>query len=243
MRIIPAIDLKGGRLVRLVQGRENSATTYNKDPVGVALQYEAAGARSIHVVDLDAAFRGAASGNRQIIRDIVHGVKVPVEVGGGVRSIADIEELIEKTGARYVILGTLAVEQPDLVAEAVTIFGDAILVGIDARGREVSVRGWTHPASLDAVSLARSMVDLGVQRIIYTDITRDGKLEGPNFETTRLIAASSGARVTASGGISSLEDLRILAELEVDGCDSCIIGRAIYEGRFTVDQAIKSLES
>ncbi len=243
MRIIPAIDLKGGRLVRLVQGREDSATTYNSDPVAVALQYEAAGAGSIHVVDLDAAFRGSEYGNRQIVRDIVRAVKIPVEVGGGIRTLGDVESLLEKTGARYVILGTLAVEQPEVVAEAVAIFGDSILVGIDARGREVSVRGWTRAASVDALSLARSMVDIGIQRVIYTDITRDGKLEGPNFETTRLIAASSGARVTASGGISSLDNLRMLAELEVDGCDSCIVGKAIYEGRFTLEQAIKSLES
>jgi phosphoribosylformimino-5-aminoimidazole carboxamide ribotide isomerase len=238
MRIIPAIDLKGGRPVRLVQGREESATTYPKDPVTVALEYEAAGARLIHVVDLDAAFRGGASGNRDIIRDIVRSVKIPIQVGGGIRSLADIEDLIESTGARYVIIGTLAVEHPDAVAEAIARFGASIVVGIDARGREVSVRGWTRTSSIDAVSLARSVVDMGVERLIYTDITRDGKLEGPNLETTRLIAVSSAARVTASGGISSLEDVKMLLELEADGCDSCIIGKAIYEGRFTLDQAI-----
>jgi phosphoribosylformimino-5-aminoimidazole carboxamide ribotide isomerase len=238
MRVVPAIDLKGGRPVRLLQGREESATTYDKDPITIALEYEAAGARLIHVVDLDAAFRGGVSSNRDIIRDIVRSVKIPVEVGGGVRSLADIERLVEKTGARYVILGTLAVEHPVAVADAVATFGDSILVGIDARGREVSVRGWTQAASIDAVSLARSVADMGVKRLIYTDITRDGKLQGPNFEATRLIASSSGVKVTASGGISSLEDVRMLAELEADGCDSCIIGKAIYEGRFTVAQAI-----
>jgi len=243
MRIIPAIDLKGGQLVRLVQGREDSSTAYDKDPVQVALQYEAGGAGSIHVVDLDAAFRGSSSGNRRIIRDIVQAVKIPIQVGGGIRSIADIEDLIHKTGARHVILGTLAVEHPDVVAQAVTMFGDSIFVGIDARGLDVSVRGWTRAASLDALSLARSMVDIGIRRIIYTDITRDGKLEGPNFEITRLMACGSAAKITASGGISSLKDLEMLAALEVDGCDSCIVGKAIYEGRFTVEQAIKSLES
>src|SRR5262245_52001454 len=206
MRIIPAIDLKAGSVVRLVQGREDSATVYYKEPVAVALQYEKEGAELIHVVDLDAAFRGA-SGNRDVIRDIVRAVHVPVEVGGGIRSISDIDEVIQKTGARYVILGTMAVEQPDAVAEAVAIFGDSILVGIDARSCEVSSHGWTRASPLDAVSLARRMADIGVERIIYTDITRDGKLEGPNLETTRQIAQSSGMKVTASGGISSLEDL------------------------------------
>jgi phosphoribosylformimino-5-aminoimidazole carboxamide ribotide isomerase len=171
----------------------------------------------------------------------VQAVTVPVEVGGGIRSLADIEKLIHATGARHAIVGTLAVEQPEVVAEAVRAFGDAVLVGIDARGLEVSVRGWTHASELDAVSLARRMADAGVQRIIYTDITRDGKLEGPNLETTRQIALASGVRVTASGGISSLEDLRRLAALEPDGCESCVVGKAIYEGRFTVADAIKEL--
>jgi len=242
MLVIPAIDLRAGRVVRLVQGRDDSATLYDRDPVAVALQYETEGARLIHVVDLDAAFQVGASRNREIIGDIVRAVTVPIQVGGGIRSLADIENLIQGTGARYSIVGTLAVEQPDLVAEAVKTFGDSVLVGIDARGLEVSVRGWTHHSALDAVSLARQMADIGVQRIIYTDITRDGKLQGPNLEITRQIALASGLSVTASGGISSLEDLRRLAELEVDGCDSCVVGKAIYEGRFTVREAIKSLE-
>src|SRR5262249_9445179 len=174
MRIIPAIDLKGGRVVRLVQGREDSATTYDKDPVGVALQYEAEGAGLIHIVDLDAAFRVGASNNRKVIRDIVRAANIPIEVGGGIRSVSDIEDLIQDTGARYAILGTMSVEQPDAVAEAVAAFGDKILVGIDARGFEVSSHGWTRASPLDALSLARRMADVGVKRIIYTDITRDG---------------------------------------------------------------------
>jgi len=241
MRIIPAIDLRAGGVVRLVEGRDDSATLYDRDPVAVALRYEAEGARLIHVVDLDAAFQVGASRNRQIIGDIVRAVTIPIEVGGGIRSLADIENLIRETGARYSIVGTLAVEQPDVVKEAVRTFGDGVLVGIDARGLEVSVRGWTHGSELDAVSLARRMAEIGIQRIIYTDITRDGKLEGPNVETTRQVALAAGVRVTASGGISSLEDLRKLAALEVDGCDSCVVGKAIYEGRFTVTEAIASL--
>jgi phosphoribosylformimino-5-aminoimidazole carboxamide ribotide isomerase len=241
MLIIPAIDLRAGRVVRLVQGRDDSATFYDSDPVAVALRYESEGARLIHVVDLDAAFQVGGSGNRQIIREIAQAIKVPMEVGGGIRSLADIENLVHGTGARYAIVGTLAAERPEVIAEAVSTFGDSVVVGIDARGREVSVRGWTHDSDLDAVSLARRAADAGVRRIIYTDITRDGKLEGPNLETTRQVALGSGVRVTASGGISSLEDLRMLAALEVDGCDSCVVGKAIYEGRFTVREAVKAL--
>ncbi|HKF59418.1 MAG TPA: 1-(5-phosphoribosyl)-5-[(5-phosphoribosylamino)methylideneamino]imidazole-4-carboxamide isomerase [Blastocatellia bacterium] len=243
MLIIPAIDLRAGRVVRLVEGRDDSVTFYETDPVAVALQYETEGARLIHVVDLDAAFQVGGSVNRQIIGDIARAVTVPIEVGGGIRTLGDIENLIQGTGARHAIVGTLAVEQPDLVAEAVRTFGDSILVGIDARGLEVSVRGWTHHSALDAVSLARRMADIGVQRIIYTDITRDGKLQGPNLENTRQVALASGVRVTASGGISSMEDLRRLAELETDGCDSCVVGKAIYEGRFTVSEAIKAYKN
>jgi len=243
MLIIPAIDLRAGRVVRLVEGRDDSVTFYETDPVAVALQYETEGARLIHVVDLDAAFQVGGSVNRQIIGDIARAVTVPIEVGGGIRTLGDIGNLIQGTGARHAIVGTLAVEQPDLVAEAVRTFGDSILVGIDARGLEVSVRGWTHHSALDAVSLARRMADIGVQRIIYTDITRDGKLQGPNLENTRQVALASGVRVTASGGISSMEDLRRLAELETDGCDSCVVGKAIYEGRFTVSEAIKAYKN
>src|SRR5262249_38587064 len=159
------------------------------------------------------------------------------------RSVSDIEDLIQDTGARYAILGTMAVEQPDAVAEAVAAFGDKILVGIDARGFEVSSHGWTRASPLDALSLARGLAGVGGKRLIYTDITRDGRLEGANLENTRRIAQGSGVKVTASGGISSLEDLRMLAGLEQYGCDSCIIGKAIYENRFTLRQAIKSLES
>jgi phosphoribosylformimino-5-aminoimidazole carboxamide ribotide isomerase len=241
MLIIPAIDLRAGRVVRLVQGRDDSATFYDSDPVAVALQYQAEGARLIHIVDLDAAFQVGASANRQIIGDIARAVEVSIEVGGGIRSLADIENLVQRTGARYAIVGTLAVEQPEVIAEAVSTFGDSVVVAIDARGLEVSVRGWTHDSDLDAVSLARRMADIGVRRIIYTDITRDGKLEGPNVETTRQVALGSGVKVTASGGISSLEDLRMLAALELDGCDSCVVGKAIYEGRFTVREAVESL--
>lgn len=241
MQIIPAIDLKGGRCVRLVEGREDSAKVYDRDAVEVALGYERDGASLIHVVDLDGAFLGKTSENQRIIRRIVEAVKVPVEVGGGVRSLDDVANLVENVGARYVIVGTLAVEQPEVIAEAVRRFGDAVVVGIDARSREVATKGWTEATTVDALELARRMVALGVERIIYTDITRDGRLQGVNVELTRQVATASGAKVTASGGVASLDDLRRLREVEEDGVDSVIIGKALYENRFTLSEALAAV--
>lgn len=240
MRVIPAIDLKNGRCVRLVEGRKESAKIYDRDPVEVALGYERAGAEIIHAVDLDGAFDGAVSENQKIIRRIVRAVTIPIEVGGGVRSVADIETLINDVGARYVVVGTMAVEQPDALGEAAARFGDAIIAGIDARGGNVATRGWTESAQVTALDLAQTVASLGVQRIIYTDITRDGRLAGPSFEATREIARASGLRVTASGGVSSLDDITRLCELEADGVDSVIVGKALYEGRFKLEEAIRA---
>src|SRR5215208_3442825 len=153
MLVIPAIDLKQGRCVRLTEGREESARVYDRDPVEAARGYEQAGARIIHIVDLDGAFAGAASENQKIIRQISNEINIPIEVGGGVRSLADIETLLADVGARYVILGTLAIENPEALEEAVKKFGDSIAVGIDARGREVATRGWTEATEVDAIAL------------------------------------------------------------------------------------------
>ena len=238
MFVIPAIDLKNGRCVRLTEGREESARVYDREPAEVAREYESAGARLIHVVDLDGAFLGAASENQKIIRLIADHVKIPLEVGGGVRSIDDIRNLIENTGAQYVIVGTLAIEKPDMLKQAIIKYGDSIIVGIDARGNKVATRGWTETTQADALALARHVASLGARRIIYTDIERDGRLAGPNFEMTREVAKVSGLRVTASGGVSSLEDIERLCALEADGVDSVIVGKALYEKRFTLKEAI-----
>lgn len=240
MQIIPAIDLKNGRCVRLTEGRAESAKVYDRDPVEVAHGYQRAGARLIHVVDLDGAFLHAPAGNQDIIRRIATGVNIPIEVGGGVRSLEDIRTLLRDIGARHVIVGTLAVEQPGVLGQAFAEFGESIIVGIDARGSEVAIRGWTDASRVDAFELARRVADAGAQRIIYTDIARDGRLEGPNFEMTRELARSSGLKVTASGGVSSLEDIARLCELEADGVDSVIVGKALYEGRFTLEEAIEA---
>lgn len=241
MRIIPAIDLKNGRCVRLTEGRADSVRIYDRDPVEVARLYKLAGAQLVHVVDLDGAFLHAASGNQEIIRRIVTEAGISIEVGGGVRSLEDIGIFLRDVGASYVVVGTLAVEQPEVLADAIATFGEQVIVGIDARGREVATRGWTDATRVDALELARRVAKAGAQRIIYTDIARDGRLEGPNFEMTGEIACVSGLKVTASGGVSSLEDLVRMCELEANGVDSVIVGKALYEGRFTLEEALYAL--
>jgi phosphoribosylformimino-5-aminoimidazole carboxamide ribotide isomerase len=238
MLVIPAIDLKAGQCVRLTEGREASAKVYDRDPVEVASSYESEGARLIHIVDLDGAFLGVTSKNQEIVRRIVREVKIPVEVGGGVRSIDDVRMLLDDIGARYVILGTLAVENPHELEAAISRFGDAIVVGIDARDRSVATHGWVEATRIDAVELARQVAALGAARIVFTDISRDGRLEGLNIELTRGIAEASGIRVTASGGVSSLEDIERLCDLEPYGVDSVIVGKALYEGRLTLQAAL-----
>ncbi|HWO02677.1 MAG TPA: 1-(5-phosphoribosyl)-5-[(5-phosphoribosylamino)methylideneamino]imidazole-4-carboxamide isomerase [Blastocatellia bacterium] len=238
MQVIPAIDLKGGLCVRLTEGRAESVKVYDRDPIEVACGYERAGARRIHVVDLDRAFLHASSGNQETIRRIATEVDIPIEVGGGLRSLEDIRVLLRSGGARFAIVGTLAVEQPAVLVQAIAEFGESIIVGIDARGREVATRGWTDAARMDAFELARRVADAGAKRIIYTDIGRDGRLEGPNFELTCELALRSGLKITASGGVSSLEDIERMCELEADGVDSVIVGKALYEGRFTLEEAI-----
>jgi len=241
MLIIPAIDLKQGRCVRLTEGRAASAKVYDRDPLEVARAYERDGARLIHVVDLDGAFLGAASANQQVIRRIADEVSLPIEVGGGVRSVDDIRHLLEEVGARYVIIGTLAIEQPAALEAAMKQFGEAVIVGIDARNNMVATRGWTETTAVDALGFGERLAALGVRRIIYTDIARDGRLAGPNLETTRAMARRSGIRVTASGGVASLADLKQLCALEADGVDSVIIGKALYEDRFTLKAALEAV--
>jgi phosphoribosylformimino-5-aminoimidazole carboxamide ribotide isomerase len=238
VRVIPAIDLKDGRCVRLIEGREDSAKVYDRDPIEAARDYDREGAQLIHVVDLDGAFLGATSRNQEIARRIVREVVTPIEVGGGVRSIDDIRFLLEDVGARYVIVGTMAIENRAELRKALAEFGDAIVVGIDARGRSVATRGWIESTDVDAIELAREVAEMGATRIIYTDITRDGMLAGPNLELTRSIAEASGISVTASGGVSSLEDIERLRDLEPYGVDSVIVGKALYEGRFSLRDAI-----
>ncbi len=239
MIIIPAIDLKNGLCVRLLQGRKSEMTVYNEDPVDVARAFAVAGAEMIHVVDLDGAFNEAESLNRAVVRRIIDAVDVPVEFGGGVRSLEDVQQLCD-AGVAYVVLGTVAAEAPGKVKDFVNRFGSKICVGIDARDGRVMTRGWETATPLMAVDLARSVAECGVERIIYTDIARDGALVGPNIEQTLAVARSANVRVTASGGVSSLDDIE---RLRAAGIDSVIVGKALYEGKFRLEEAILAADS
>lgn len=239
MLIIPAIDLQNEKCVRLLQGQKGSATVYG-DPVEVATDFVRAGARLLHVVDLDAAFGDRSSANRRVLRRIIEAAAAPVQFGGGLRSADDVKEIIE-LGVTRAIIGTLAVESPEILNKLVHSFGgDRIAVGIDAKNGEVMVRGWEDGGRMRAVELARAVAKAGVERIIYTDVTRDGMLSGVNLEQALLIARESGLKITASGGVSSLEDITRLKELSQFGIDSVIVGKALYERRFTLAEALKA---
>jgi phosphoribosylformimino-5-aminoimidazole carboxamide ribotide isomerase len=238
MLIIPAIDLKDGQCVRLLQGRKSDVKVYNNDPVEIAKRFEAAGASMLHVVDLDGAFRGTASRNRKTVYRIIRALEIPVQFGGGLRTVSDVQQMIE-FGAAQVVLGTLAAESPETLENFVQLFGFRICVGIDARNGLVLTRGWEREEKLSAVDLAQRVADAGVDRIVYTDVARDGTLGGCNIEQTCAVAQASGLRVTASGGVSSLEDIKQLVQARACGIDSVIIGKALYEGRFTLQEALR----
>jgi phosphoribosylformimino-5-aminoimidazole carboxamide ribotide isomerase len=233
MLVIPAIDLRGGRCVRLVQGDYDRETVFDDDPVAVARRWQASGARLIHVVDLDGARSGVPS-QRGIIAEIAGAVDVPVQVGGGVRKPEDVAELIER-GVERVIVGTAAVRAPELVGELTGRFGAGrILVGIDARGGLVATDGWRETSDVAALDLIETMRANGVERIVYTDIERDGTLTSPNFEAIAEVA-SAGVAVIASGGVARREDLERLAS--IPGVEAAIVGRALYSGALTLDES------
>jgi phosphoribosylformimino-5-aminoimidazole carboxamide ribotide isomerase len=236
MLIIPAIDLRAGRCVRLTQGRRDATTVYDGNPVDIAKDYQRAGAARLHIVDLDGAFSEPNSSNRRTLKEIVRSVEVPVQFGGGVRAVDSVKELFD-LGVFRVVIGTLAVESPETLAELLRRFGkERIAVGIDARGGFVVTRGWEKEAAMSAVSFAVQLASVGVARVIYTDVSRDGMLSGVNVEATCEIARASGLKVTASGGVSSLANIRSVSEADC-GIDSLIVGKALYEGRFTVHEA------
>lgn len=234
--IYPAIDLRQGRVVRLQQGRADAETTYAEDATEVARDFAAQGARWLHVVNLDGAF-GEAGENLAVLRAICNSVEIPVEFGGGLRSRADVEQAL-KRGVKRVILGTVALRQPELVRELATEFGDRVAVGIDARDGMVAVEGWVKTSEVSAEELARRMVQAGVSRFIYTDIARDGMLIGPDLQGACKLA-QTGAAVIASGGVGSLAHVTAAATTG-GGVDGLIIGKALYEGRFTVRQALQA---
>ena len=238
MLIIPAIDLRDGKCVRLRQGRRAEVKVYDGEPLEIAKKFEDAGARMLHVVDLDGAFADRNSKNRKVVRRIIRAVEIPVQFGGGLRSVGDVQQMIE-FGAAQVVIGTLAAESPETLERFVQLFGFRVCVGIDARRGVVLTHGWEKEGSFSAAALARRVADAGVDRIVYTDVARDGMLTGVNLEQTCAIARESGLRVTASGGVSSLEDLRQLKSIGRCGVDSVIVGKALYEGRFTLKEALR----
>ena len=234
MKLYPAIDIKNGQCVRLQQGVFEATTVYSSEPFQIAKQFEEAGAKFLHIVDLDGALQGMGA-NDEALAEIIKNVTIPVEIGGGIRTMQDIEHRLNM-GVTRVILGTKAVESPEFVKEAILKFGaDKIVIGIDAKDGMVAIKGWETISNVDAVTLALSMKDLGVKTIIYTDISKDGMLCGPNLVQTARMVEATGLDVVASGGVSSMEDLE---QLENVGVEGAILGKAIYEKRVDLKVAV-----
>lgn len=237
MIILPAIDIKDGHCVRLFQGDYAQVTTYGDDPVEVALRWQEAGAHWLHVVDLDGAKAGYPV-NASLIGRIRAATSMQIEVGGGMRTLEHIEQVLAQ-GVDRVILGTVAITQRELVKQAVELWRERIAVGLDARDGWVAIAGWIETSQVRAVTLAQELAALGVQRFIYTDIARDGALSGPNFAALTEMQQASSAALIASGGVSSLADLHALNQSGVEGA---IVGKAIYTGAVDLATAIREIE-
>ncbi len=240
MLVIPAIDLRDGRCVRLVQGEKDSETVYSDEPVGMALRWEEMGARRLHIVDLDGAFKGEPQ-NLEVITQIVQAIKIPIQVGGGIRSFAAVEKLLS-LGVDRVILGTAAILNPELVSQCTKKYGERILVGIDGRDGKVAIEGWETTVEMSVVEFARLVAGQGVAEVVFTDTRRDGTLKGPNLEATKQLALQSGLKVIAAGGVSSLDDLRALKDLKKYGVYGVVMGKALYSGAISLSDALAIME-
>jgi phosphoribosylformimino-5-aminoimidazole carboxamide ribotide isomerase len=241
MLIIPAIDLKGGRCVRLLRGDMNAETVYGNDPVAMGRRWVAEGARYLHVVDLEGAVQGRPA-NAQAINALCAALPIPIQVGGGIRSVQRAEALLA-AGVDCVIFGTMALTSPETVGEACRQFPGHVAVGIDVRDGKVAVQGWTESSELTAIELAARMEQLGVVRIIYTDISRDGTQEGVNVAATRALAESLRIPVIASGGVGSLADIEAVLPCREAGVEGVIVGRALYTGAVRLPEAIARAEA
>jgi len=236
--VVPAIDLRGGRCVRLLHGDPEQESRYDLDPAARALSFARAGARRLHVVDLDGAF--GTGENLAALRAICAAVDIPVQTGGGIRTHADVRARIE-VGASFVVLGTILVEAPDVTRAIFETYGERAIAGVDARGSDVAIRGWQHAAAIDPDAFVRELAQIGFERIIFTEIARDGA--GTGFDTQALahVAKLTPLKITASGGAKVLADLRALAAATPDNVDSAIVGRALYEGTLDLAEAIAAV--
>lgn len=234
LTLYPAVDIKDGRAVRLTQGRADHETVYDLDPVAAARNFTDAGSEWLHVVDLDAAFTGEPK-NRHLIAEIVEATGARVQASGGVRTLDDVRQSLDY-GAERVVIGTMALKDPSFVAEVLDAVGPRIAVGLDAKGRVLQARGWTEEAG-DLFDALDTFTAMGVPRFVYTDITKDGMLQGPNLDMLGQVADATDALVTASGGVAHIDDLDRLAACH-DRVDAVIVGKALYAGAFTIEDAL-----
>jgi phosphoribosylformimino-5-aminoimidazole carboxamide ribotide isomerase len=241
MIIIPAVDLKDGRCVRLSQGKMDQESVYSEHPVEMAMHWESMGAERLHVVDLNGAVTGKPF-HRTLIKEITQSIRIPIEVGGGIRDLPTVEDYLS-SGTRWVILGTAAIRNRSMIEEACRRFPERVILGIDAKEGRVAIQGWNELVSLEALDLARQFEGMGLSGIIFTDIERDGMGTGLNFESTKKLAQSTSIPVIASGGVSRIKDIERLLELERDGIIGVIVGRALYTGQLDLEEAIRITKS
>jgi len=238
--IYPAIDIRGGRCVRLIQGDYNQETVYNDDPVAVATDFTVKGAQYVHLVDLDGAKAGHPV-NHELIGRIANAVSVPVQVGGGLRTLADVENLLN-LGISRVIIGTAAIEDREFTESVLGTYGNRVAIGIDARNGLVATRGWLETSEVKAEVLAKELAAKGAETFIFTDISRDGMMQGPNIDAIAAIAQASGKQVIASGGVTVLDDLVKLAARRAEGISGAIVGKAIYTGNIDLELALRTIQ-
>jgi phosphoribosylformimino-5-aminoimidazole carboxamide ribotide isomerase len=240
MMVIPAVDLKEGRCVRLSQGRMDQESVYSEDPIQMAKHWESEGAERLHVIDLNGAVMGRPF-HRSLIEEITRSLCIPIEVGGGIRDLETIENYLS-SGVRWVILGTTAFRNRHLIEEACHRFPGRVILAIDAKGGRVAIEGWNEVAPVEAIGLANQFERIGLSAIIFTDVERDGMGTGLNWEETRALARSTSIPVIASGGVSRIEDIQHLMALEPDGVIGVIVGRALYTGHLDLEEAIQMVK-